>query len=84
MGVSRGAINIKKKNEEKKTVAAGLSNLPVARSHIAVESVGLPLLHMVCVGVGQLGIPRTYMQWWAKLLRLLTVNSLSYFVKIKY
>ncbi len=23
-------------------------------------------------------------QWWAKLLRLLTVNSLSYFVKIKY
>jgi hypothetical protein len=24
------------------------------------------------------------MQWWAKLLRLLTVNSLSYFVKIKY
>jgi hypothetical protein len=25
-----------------------------------------------------------HMQWWAKLLRLLTVNSLSYFVKIKY
>ncbi len=25
-----------------------------------------------------------YGQWWAKLLRLLTVNSLSYFVKIKY
>jgi hypothetical protein len=25
-----------------------------------------------------------YKQWWAKLLRLLTVNSLSYFVKIKY
>jgi hypothetical protein len=24
------------------------------------------------------------MQWWAKLLRLVTVNSLSYFVKIKY
>jgi hypothetical protein len=23
-------------------------------------------------------------QWWAKLLRLLTVNSLSYFVRIKY
>jgi hypothetical protein len=23
-------------------------------------------------------------QWWAKLLRLLTVNLLSYFVKIKY
>jgi hypothetical protein len=26
----------------------------------------------------------TFYQWWAKLLRLLTVNSLSYFVKIKY
>jgi hypothetical protein len=26
----------------------------------------------------------TCLQWWAKLLRLLTVNSLSYFVKIKY
>jgi hypothetical protein len=26
----------------------------------------------------------THNQWWAKLLRLLTVNSLSYFVKIKY
>jgi hypothetical protein len=25
-----------------------------------------------------------FWQWWAKLLRLLTVNSLSYFVKIKY
>ncbi len=27
---------------------------------------------------------RPGIQWWAKLLRLLTVNSLSYFVKIKY
>ncbi len=26
----------------------------------------------------------TTWQWWAKLLGLLTVNSLSYFVKIKY
>ncbi len=26
----------------------------------------------------------SFRQWWAKLLRLLTVNSLSYFVKIKY
>ncbi len=26
----------------------------------------------------------THLQWWAKLLRLLTVNSLSYFVRIKY
>jgi hypothetical protein len=26
----------------------------------------------------------SFAQWWAKLLRLLTVNSLSYFVKIKY
>ncbi len=26
----------------------------------------------------------TFKQWWAKLLRFLTVNSLSYFVKIKY
>jgi hypothetical protein len=29
-------------------------------------------------------IYRADQQWWAKLLRLLTVNSLSYFVKIKY
>ncbi len=28
--------------------------------------------------------PKAGGQWWAKLLRLLTVNSLSYFVKIKY
>ncbi len=32
-------------------------------------------------GEGALDTPG---QWWAKLLRLLTVNSLSYFVKIKY
>ncbi len=37
---------------------------------------------LLCVrGVGR--SPCSY-QWWAKLLRLLTVNSLSYFVKIKY
>jgi hypothetical protein len=40
------------------TVAAGLSNRPVARSHIAVGAMGLPL-HVVCGGAGQLWIPRT-------------------------
>jgi hypothetical protein len=40
-------------------VAAGLSNRPVARSHIAVGAMGLPPLHVVCGGVGQLWIPRT-------------------------
>ncbi len=34
-------------------------------------------------GLGS-GIDLGQKQWWAKLLRLLTVNSLSYFVKIKY
>ncbi len=40
-------------------VAAGLSNRPVARSHIAVGAMGLPPLHVVCGGAGQLWIPRT-------------------------
>ncbi len=43
------------------SVAAGLSNRPVARSHIAVGAMGLPPLHIVCGGAGQLWIPRTYM-----------------------
>ncbi len=40
-------------------VAAGLSNRPDARSHIAVGAMGLPPLHVVCGGAGQLWIPRT-------------------------
>ncbi len=43
----------------KNHVAAGLSNRPVARSHIAVGAMGLPPLHFVCGGAGQLWIPRT-------------------------
>jgi hypothetical protein len=34
--------------------------------------------------VKDIKLDNRYEQWWAKLLRLLTVNSLSYFVKIKY
>ncbi len=41
------------------SVAAGLSNRPDARSHIAVGAMGLPPLHVVCGGAGQLWIPRT-------------------------
>ncbi len=41
------------------SVAAGLSNRPVAHSHIAVGAMGLPPLHVVCGGAGQLWIPRT-------------------------
>jgi hypothetical protein len=41
------------------SVAAGLSNRPDARSTIAVGAMGLPPLHVVCGGAGQLWIPRT-------------------------
>jgi hypothetical protein len=44
---------------KKYTVAAGLSNRPVAGSHIAMGAMGLPPLHVVCGGAGQLWIPRT-------------------------
>jgi hypothetical protein len=47
------------KKSAKFSVAAGLSNRPVARSHIAVGAMGLPPLHVVCGGAGQLWIPRT-------------------------
>ncbi len=51
------------------------------RQNISTHVLALALLrHLVFILMTYKG-PR---QWWAKLLRLLTVNSLSQFVKIKY
>jgi hypothetical protein len=59
----------------KYTVAAGLSNRPVARSHIAVGAMGLPPLHVVCGGAGQLWIPRTLCVMWIVLRAVPTLPS---------